>query len=81
MFAVVAVGDEKPTKEKAKVRPRPQLAGMGIISPPHMCTSSFSECLGSCSQAGGADCELECQSDCNVCALDFGEESLAVCRK
>ena len=47
----------------------------------HSCTETYSECMGGCGKLGGANCDLECVSDCNVCALDFGEEALDVCRQ
>lgn len=67
--------------EVAKKKEAPVLAGFGMIMPKHSCTESYSECMGGCGKTGGANCELECVSDCNVCALDFGEEALDVCRQ
>lgn len=73
--------DPQPKKEVKRERPAPQMAGIGMISPKHSCTLALEDCLTQCSRTGGVDCELECASDCNVCSLDFGEESLKVCRK
>jgi len=72
-----AYGGEKEIKPK----PISVLAGMGLISSKHSCTKSLEVCNSDCVKTGGTDCELECASDCNVCALDFGEESLRVCRR
>lgn len=57
------------------------MAGFGMVAPTHMCTLDYRGCIDKCGAQGGADCELECTSDCNVCSLDFGEESHDVCRK
>jgi hypothetical protein len=67
--------------EGTKKKEAPVLAGFGMILPKHSCTDSYSECMQGCGKAGGANCDLECVSDCNVCALDFGEEALDVCRQ
>ncbi len=71
-----AKGEAPKKKENA-----PVLAGFGMMMPKHSCTETYSECMGSCGKTGGANCDLECVSDCNVCALDFGEEALDVCRQ
>ena len=66
---------------KQEVKPTPALAAFGIYPTPHSCTVSYKGCTNTCQKTGGANCELECLSDCNVCALDFGEEALDVCRR
>lgn len=67
--------------EAKKKDATPVLAGIGMMAPKHSCTETYSDCMGGCGKTGGANCELECVSDCNVCALDFGEEALDVCRQ
>lgn len=57
----------------------PQLAGIGMVPMKHNCTLSYETCAGKCSNVAG--CAQECDADCNVCALDFGEEVATVCHK
>ena len=76
--AVAAQSQEEVAKKKESA---PILAGFGMIAPKHSCTETYSDCMGACGKSGGANCELECVSDCNVCSLDFGEEALDVCRQ
>jgi hypothetical protein len=77
-----AVKAEAPAAAAAEKKDAaPVLAGFGMIAPKHSCTEGYGECMDSCGKTGGASCELECVSDCNVCSLDFGEEALDVCRQ
>jgi len=77
--AAIAAKVQQDTAKKKDASP--VLAGFGMIAPKHSCTETYSDCMGACGKMGGANCELECVSDCNVCALDFGEEALDVCRQ
>ncbi len=43
------------------------------------CTGAYSACVSAC--ANKKDCVTECQSDCEVCAIDFGEEPMETCHK
>lgn len=45
------------------------------------CTAAFSVCVSSCSASGKKDCVQECGEECEVCALDFGEEPGESCHK
>lgn len=65
--------------KKAVKKNEPQLAGIGMPSMKHTCTLSFQGCLAGCQGVSG--CAEECDADCNVCALDFGEEVPSVCQK
>lgn len=58
---------------------KPIVAGIGPGSPPHSCQMDYSACRMKCSALGGPECFAECDSDCEVCSLDFGEEKRAVC--
>ena len=78
VVAPAAVAQEVPAPKKKEA---PVLAGFGMMMPKHSCTETYGECMQGCGKTGGANCDLECVSDCNVCALDFGEEALDVCRQ
>lgn len=64
---------------KGAKKKEPVLAGIGLPSMKHTCTLSYQGCLTGCQGVSG--CAEECDADCNVCALDFGEELPAVCQK
>lgn len=82
-LALTGLAGEKAEAPKADTAKKeaPVMAGFGMIAPKHMCTEAYGECMQGCGKTGGANCQMECVSDCNVCALDFGEEALDVCRQ
>lgn len=45
------------------------------------CTGSYSVCVASCGPSAKRECVSECADDCEVCALDFGEEPAESCRR
>lgn len=47
----------------------------------HTCQISYDGCLAGCKIVAKGGCVEECDSDCNVCSLDFGEEVSSVCRR
>jgi hypothetical protein len=62
--------------------PVPSLAGFGFLSTEHACKLDYGACSEKCkTDRLTASCAAECLSDCNVCALDFGEEAKDVCQK
>jgi len=75
-FAVDAV----PKKKNLKKEP-PQLAGFAMLPQKHTCQLSYEGCVNGCKSASGAGCAVECEDDCNVCSLDFGEDAASVCKK
>ena len=72
-------------QSKFEQRMAPQMAGVGTYGLPsalrHDCTVTYQSCLTKCKSVSGAACEAECSQDCDVCSLDFGEESAKVCNK
>lgn len=45
------------------------------------CTGAYSVCVSSCGKASKRECVSECADECEVCALDFGEEPADTCRR
>ena len=70
---------------KKKSAPEPQLAGFGLtpatVVAKHSCTLSYESCATACVGVSGATCQNDCANDCNVCALDMGEDAVRVCSK
>jgi len=79
MMNAAMATDAKPKKELKKGPP--QLAGFAMLPQKHTCQLSYEGCLTGCKSISGAACAEECDADCNVCSLDFGEETSSVCKK
>ena len=62
-----------------KPRPQVQMAAMGF-KPPQMkaagqqCHSAFLTCLDSCKGGTSSGCQMECETDCSICALEETNE-------
>ncbi len=80
LVTTVAMGATPVAKKNLKKEP-PQMAGFAMLPQKHTCQLSYEGCQASCKSTNGAGCAEECDSDCNVCALDFGEENASVCKK
>ena len=78
-LTVVSAQAEDGIQKKTLRKGPPQLAGIGMVAMKHNCTVTYQTCLATCSSVAG--CAKECDADCDVCALDFGEETLAVCQR
>jgi len=79
-FAFCTAGfAESPTSEVQTKRTEAQLAGFGMVPSKQDCTNTFGECRKSCAKSSVTGCNTECASDCEVCALDFGEDVTTVC--
>lgn len=77
-LANFAQADDVRTMKKKSA---PQMASMGIFSMKHSCAIEYGTCMQRCKAAESATCVMECETDCSVCAMDFGEEASRVCER
>lgn len=68
-----------PGEAKDKKQTGTETASVAQSEGHRSCGAIESACVPACS--GKKDCIAECASDCEVCALDFGEEPASVCKK
>jgi hypothetical protein len=83
--SVTGFAKDADQKSASAARPAPQMAGMGFAAlpaaPQHECSQALTTCNSHCNSINGADCEMDCAADCEVCAMDLAQEPSKVCNK
>lgn len=73
-------GESRLESHLEKVKQPPQLAGFALVTPKHSCSLNFISCMSGCKHMSGPNCAISCESDCDVCAIDYAKDTGEICK-